>query len=405
MNKKTIRALFLIMTGAVFISCNNINEGPDKNNTTTNTIDERYIGTYKTNNNDVLIVTKDSVSFNGTSYSINDIKSPAELKDEYPCKFVYTRSSQDNGSGIVWRIDDWSSGEPILVDEYSDPEDCRTYQYRDVIYSEEEWNQKTQKLDFNEHDFYFLKINVNLDCISANRKHAKDDNRKSLIKVDENKYIFLGYSSIELEIYENKSIDLYKTKTVYQFRGYISDNKFQEYTTKGDKVYDLYKEDDLERRTTGEKDWLEKTFDEPYKTVERLSCTSVYFNRQIEKVDDDDNKSDDENINSDEDISVAGKYTFANATPPQMNGSISLSDGKWSYSGEKSSPAASSGTYTVSKNKITVKWNASGNEVSETFTITESGSESTWKSDNSGVSTFFSMLFGVMNLEMTFTKS
>ena len=161
----------------------------------------------------------------------------------------------------------------------------------------------------------------------------------------------------------------------------------------------------MERRTTGEKDWLEKTFDEPYKTVERLSCTSVYFNRQIEKVDDDDNKSDDENINSDEDISVAGKYTFANATPPQMNGSISLSDGKWSYSGEKSSPAASSGTYTVSKNKITVKWNASGNEVSETFTITESGSESTWKSDNSGVSTFFSMLFGVMNLEMTFTKS
>ena len=86
------------------------------------------------------------------------------------------------------------------------------------------------------------------------------------------------------------------------------------------------------------------------------------------------------------------------------NGLITLSNGNWSYSGDKSSPAASNGTYTVSGNKLTVKWNASGYEVSENFTIAESGSNSTWKSENTGVSTFFSMLFGVTSLEMTFTK-
>ena len=117
------------------------------------------------------------------------------------------------------------------------------------------------------------------------------------------------------------------------------------------------------------------------------------------------NKDEEDKSDSETSIVLDGTYNFTNATPPQMNGSVTLSNGNWSYSGDKSSPAASNGTYTVSGNKITVKWNASGYEVSESITITESGTNSTWKSENSGVSTFFSMLFGVTGLEMTFTKS
>lgn len=100
---------------------------------------------------------------------------------------------------------------------------------------------------------------------------------------------------------------------------------------------------------------------------------------------------------------VAGSYSFTGATGSQANGKITLSDGTWSYSGSKLNPAASSGTYTVDGSKITMKWTLSGIETSETFTVTTSGSSSTWKSDNVYTSTFFSGMFGVTDLEMTFT--
>lgn len=99
---------------------------------------------------------------------------------------------------------------------------------------------------------------------------------------------------------------------------------------------------------------------------------------------------------------IAGSYSFNNATGSQSNGTITLSNGNWSYSGSKSNPAASSGTYTVNGSKITVSWTASGYNNSETFTVTTSGSSSTWKSENTGVSLLFSMLFGTTSLEMTF---
>lgn len=99
---------------------------------------------------------------------------------------------------------------------------------------------------------------------------------------------------------------------------------------------------------------------------------------------------------------IAGSYSFNNATGSQSNGTITLSDGNWTYSGSKSNPAASSGTYTVNGSKITVSWTASGYNNSETFTVTTSGSSSTWKSENTGVSLLFSMLFGTTSLEMTF---
>lgn len=143
MKTKNCHALFLIMLGVVFISCNNISESEYSNeNDDVKSIDEKYIGTYKTENNDVLIVTKNLVSFNGTAYNFNDFRSPEELADEYPCKLVYTRDRSDLGSGCVWSIYDWINNEPILVEEYYDPEDCSTYQYGDVIYSEEEWKEK-----------------------------------------------------------------------------------------------------------------------------------------------------------------------------------------------------------------------------------------------------------------------
>lgn len=102
--------------------------------------------------------------------------------------------------------------------------------------------------------------------------------------------------------------------------------------------------------------------------------------------------------------SVNGTYNFTTAAAPQMNGSVTLNNGEWSYKGEKSSPAASSGTYTVSKGVVTFKWKAGGTDFSEDITITDSGSKSTWKTKNEYVSTFFSMLFGVTSLEMEFTK-
>lgn len=104
--------------------------------------------------------------------------------------------------------------------------------------------------------------------------------------------------------------------------------------------------------------------------------------------------------------SLTGTYSFTGASGYEKSGALTLtSDGTWSYSGEKSNIAASSGTYTVSGSKVTFFWNANGYDVSESFTVTNSGSSSEWRSDSNGTSTFLSMVFNVMSLSITLGKS
>lgn len=101
---------------------------------------------------------------------------------------------------------------------------------------------------------------------------------------------------------------------------------------------------------------------------------------------------------------VNGTYKFTNATGSQNNGNITLDNGNWTYTGDRTRNP-NSGTYTTSGNEITLKWVASGYDVTETFTLTDNGDSVTWKSKNDYVSSLFSSLFGVANtLELTFTK-
>lgn len=104
-----------------------------------------------------------------------------------------------------------------------------------------------------------------------------------------------------------------------------------------------------------------------------------------------------------DETSVAGNYSFTASSGTEMSGSLTLSNGEWSYSGT-SRPAATSGTYTVNGSKITVKWTAAGLSLNETFTVTKNGNSVTWKSDNEYTSTFLTMLFKVSatKLEITF---
>lgn len=87
--------------------------------------------------------------------------------------------------------------------------------------------------------------------------------------------------------------------------------------------------------------------------------------------------------------SVNGTYSFSNATGTQKNGSITLSDGNWSYSGSKTN-APSGGTYTVSGSDITFSWTANGYSVSTTVTVSKSGSSVTLSSSEV---VFFSTFF------------
>lgn len=104
--------------------------------------------------------------------------------------------------------------------------------------------------------------------------------------------------------------------------------------------------------------------------------------------------------------SLTGTYSYMGASGYEKSGALTLtSDGTWSYSGEKSNIAASSGTYTVSGSKVTFFWNTNGYDVSESFTVTNSGSSSEWRSDSNGTSTFLSMVFNVMSLSITLGKS
>ena len=87
--------------------------------------------------------------------------------------------------------------------------------------------------------------------------------------------------------------------------------------------------------------------------------------------------------------SVNGTYSFNNATGTQKEGSITLSDGNWTYSGSKTN-APSGGTYTVSSSDITFSWTANGYSVSTTVTVSKSGSSVTLSSNEV---VFFSTFF------------
>ena len=88
--------------------------------------------------------------------------------------------------------------------------------------------------------------------------------------------------------------------------------------------------------------------------------------------------------------SLNGTYTFNSATGSQSNGTITLSDGNFSYNGSRSQ-APSSGTYTVSGSDITFSWTANGYSVSTTVTVSKDGSSVTLSSSDV---LFFSTFFG-----------
>lgn len=87
---------------------------------------------------------------------------------------------------------------------------------------------------------------------------------------------------------------------------------------------------------------------------------------------------------------VNGTYSFNNATGSQTNGTITLSDGSFTYSGGRSL-APSNGTYTVSGSDITFSWTANGYSVSTTVTVSKDGSSVTLSSSEV---LFFSTFFG-----------
>lgn len=101
--------------------------------------------------------------------------------------------------------------------------------------------------------------------------------------------------------------------------------------------------------------------------------------------------NDSENGEGSEDVSsLNGIYTFNSATGSQSSGTITLTDGNFTYSGGKSN-APSSGTYTVSGSDITFSWTANGYSVSTTVTVSKDGSSVTLSSSEV---LFFSTFFG-----------
>ena len=103
-----------------------------------------------------------------------------------------------------------------------------------------------------------------------------------------------------------------------------------------------------------------------------------------------------------ENIFVKGTY----AGYDRYNSSIVMNDnGTWTFDTSKPGSAVSGGTYTVSGSNITMKYCARGTDFEETFTVTNSGSQSTWKTSQNGASTLFSTLFMEVGTEYTFIKS
>ena len=128
---------------------------------------------------------------------------------------------------------------------------------------------------------------------------------------------------------------------------------------------------------------------------------AAYFVRATD-VTENSGKDDGGKGGSDSSLSVKGTYTGSD----RYNSSITMNDnGTWTFSTTKPGSAVTGGTYTVSGSKITMKYSARGTDFEETFTVTDSGSKSTWKTSQNGASTLFSTLFMEVGTEYTFIKS
>lgn len=101
---------------------------------------------------------------------------------------------------------------------------------------------------------------------------------------------------------------------------------------------------------------------------------------------------------------VQGTYNFTSSGGAEVNGSLTLTnEGNWSYSGSKTSAPCKNGTYTVSGSSITLNYVAASVNSSDTFTVSNSGSSSTWTYTQTK-SPLFSSLFGITGNTITFTK-
>lgn len=126
----------------------------------------------------------------------------------------------------------------------------------------------------------------------------------------------------------------------------------------------------------------------------------ILTNKNALKIDDDDNG--DNGNDPDDSINITGTWSYSG----QFSGFFTFnSDNTWTFSGDKSGQP-SSGTYKINNSTLTMEYTLTGNiPVSEDFTIkTVTDTSLTLTSKNQGVSTTFQGYFGVMELEMTFTK-
>lgn len=226
---------------------------------------------------------------------------------------------------------------------------------------------------------------------NSNLKNCyKNTSNPSLYYVDYDYYNEnCGHGSIASE-YSGK-------RKIYKFEWNKKNNDF---FTKGDTLY-IYLE------ITYNLEYAHRDgYTDPEDFLDEHQYTfSSYRNGYGPQDDNSDDTKDDNTSNETENTSsFTGTYAFNTASGIEKNGSVTLKDGEWSYTGEKTDVAASSGTYTVDGSKITVKWTGAGYDTEETLTVSTSGGSSKWTSDGN-VSSLFSMLFGVVGREMTFDYS
>lgn len=102
-----------------------------------------------------------------------------------------------------------------------------------------------------------------------------------------------------------------------------------------------------------------------------------------------------------------GSYSFTTASGSQTNGSITISDGTWSFESSKAGNTLTAESVEMVGDSVKLTYTMAGMTLDEVFAITNDGSSSTWHCTESGgntamVSVIFSGLFGVTDLEMTF---
>lgn len=326
--------LISILSCLVLFSCSQSpdNEPDSAENNQKVQLYKTFLGSY-TSGTETIVVSENSVSYNGESISLDNLKFFEEFSsDDYPAKKT------------LYRVDGLNTS--------------RKYIYENIEYPDlRELNKK-------------LPVGAEYEEIEEYQTHAysdfKHENSKDLfLRLSDSDFLYFKNSNdeklIQLENYGNKAIDLYKWTVTYDCKGYKDNGNWPDTR--------------IERKKS------EEVF---YKTESVTTYDVTDFKKQ-------ENSSESGDSEGTESITLSGSYTISEANG---SGFTFAQDGTWTY---RYNSSTTEGTWSVSNGDLTITYSLGGISSTAVFAVSISGDTYTLTGKSGDCTTIITSAFKITN--------